>query len=349
MQIDQITSSLNYEDGSTNIIINMQKILKLMGFNSNIYVEDSKPQLVFETLDCNLLKDNIDGIIYHFLPTSKSSCPIQDLNTKLKIMYCHAITPINNFSDYYRKILHARGKEKLKSLKNTIDLVITNSRSSKHELNDLGYQRIIVLPPPINLKDYAREPNPHLLEMYKDDYTNILFVGEISSNNRQLDILNVFNYYHKRINRKSRLFFIGNYLGHMSYYRKIIELMNELHIHNVFITGLVSFTQLLAYYRLSDVFLSMSEHTEYFTPLIEAIHFRVPVIAYHSSVAQEIMGEAGEWIVDKDVREVSRIIDQVVSDKKKRRELILRQSKKIVDYHPDRIISLYKEAIKNFF
>ncbi len=347
MRIDQITPLLKYGHKVSNTVLNLQKTVLNMGMASAIYAGAKEEALQVRALDLASWDDQSSVIIYHMFRGSNAAQIVMESKARQKLMYYHHIIPPDHFTDYQTKMYHQKGREQLKFLKDYIDLVITNFKYNERDLNELGYERVMVLPPLINLAEYNREPNAHLLKMYRDDHVNILFVGRISPTNRQEDIINVFNYYHKRINPKSRLFLVGDYWGQIGYFRQLLALIDELQVRNVFITGRVSFTQLLAYYQVAHVFLSMSEYNGSCTSLIEAMHFQVPVIAYDCGAVAEALGEAGQLIYDKDIRETARLVNLLVTDKQKRKEILSRQAQRVADYHPDRVFSAYKEALNN--
>ncbi len=347
MQISQITPFLKYGDITGNTVLNLQEVIRGMGIKSDIYAAAAEEVFRGRVQELACLDDEKNStVIYHMFTDSEATRVVAGLKTPRKIMFYYYISPPDYFSDYHAVMHHKRGREELTFLKDHIALSITNSKYSERSLNEIGYERTLVLPPLINLREYTQEPNPCFWEMYRDDHVNILFAGRLSPADKLEDIIGVFNYYHKRINPKSRLFLVGDYLGHMGYYRKLLALIYELQIKNVFITGRVSHGQLLAYYKLADVFISLSESDGCCTPIIVSMHFQIPVIAYNSGAVPEVLGEAGRLVDDKDIRETARLVDLLVSDKKIRKETLNRQSERIADYHPDKVFLLYKKAIE---
>jgi glycosyltransferase involved in cell wall biosynthesis len=58
-------------------------------------------------------------------------------------------------------------------------------------------------------------------------------------------------------------------------------------------TGRVSAAQLKAYYLLAHAFLVMSEHEGFCVPVVEAMAYRVPVVAHASTAVAETVGDGG--------------------------------------------------------
>ena len=67
------------------------------------------------------------------------------------------------------------------------------------------------------------------------------------------------------------------------YYHRLKSYINALELEDVVFPGHIKFDEILAYYKIADVFLCQSEHEGFCVPLVEAMYFDVPVVAYDSS------------------------------------------------------------------
>ncbi|MCI8891777.1 MAG: glycosyltransferase family 4 protein [Eubacterium sp.] len=61
--------------------------------------------------------------------------------------------------------------------------------------------------------------------------------------------------------------------------------LKRLHIlkigtRNVILLGHISFSERFSFYKTAHVFLRMSEHEGFCVPLVEAMYFDVPILAY---------------------------------------------------------------------
>lgn len=82
------------------------------------------------------------------------------------------------------------------------------------------------------------------------------------------------------------------------------------------LTGQVNDAQLLAFYRTAHLFWSMSEHEGFCVPLIEAMWFDIPVLAYKSSAVPETLGEAGLMFTSKeDLVQIAALAKLIIKDK----------------------------------
>jgi glycosyltransferase involved in cell wall biosynthesis len=84
---------------------------------------------------------------------------------------------------------------------------------------------------------------------------------------------------------------------------------------DVIITGQITDAELLAYYRTAHLYWSVSEHEGFGVPLVEAMWFDVPVVAYRSAAVPETLGEAGLMFDRKDdLRAVAALAKLVTRD-----------------------------------
>ena len=127
---------------------------------------------------------------------------------------------------------------------------------------------------------------------FEDGRKNLIFVGRVAPNKKIEDLIRTFCAYQRYVEPESRLFIVGEGRGFENYTRRLDELVSHLRIDEVVFTGAVSQAELNAYYRLSDVFLCLSEHEGYGAPLIEAMHFGLPVIAYDAGAVKETLSQA---------------------------------------------------------
>jgi glycosyltransferase involved in cell wall biosynthesis len=72
--------------------------------------------------------------------------------------------------------------------------------------------------------------------------------------------------------------------------------------------------ELTALYQNADLFLCMSEHEGFCIPIIEAMYFEVPVIAFASSAVPETAGDAGIIFHKKHFPYIAHLMHEVLSN-----------------------------------
>src|SRR5207248_908186 len=67
----------------------------------------------------------------------------------------------------------------------------------------------------------------------------------------------------------------------------------------------VDIPTLIAYYQTASVFVSLSEHEGFGVPLLEAMRFRLPVVAYDAAAVGETVGKAAVLLAERDLAEAA--------------------------------------------
>lgn len=353
MRVIQVLTTLSFGDAVGNDALALKEVLKKNGYQTAIYGENVDKRLPLgSALHIDKLSDlrKEDVIIYHLSTGTRLNYWIRDLDCK-KIMIYHNITPPDFLQEYNSQgaELCREGLEETRMLKDTFDCVYADSEFNKQELIKMGYCcPIKVLPILIPFDDYKKQPNKFLLRKYDDDYTNIVFVGRIAPNKKQEDVIEAFYYYHKYYNPKSRLFLVGSYGGMEKYYNRLKEYAEALDAENVIFTGHIKFGEILAYYHMAHVFLCMSEHEGFCVPLVEAMFFDKPIIAYDSCAIKGTLGESGILLEKKNNLEAAALINKVVCDDVLKRKILTKQSERLKDFDNAKIEKLFIGYLQEF-
>ncbi|MFW6225230.1 MAG: glycosyltransferase, partial [Bacteroidota bacterium] len=114
------------------------------------------------------------------------------------------------------------------------------------------------------------------------------------------------------------------------YYCHILKAIAKLNLSDrVIVTGQVNDAQLLAYYRTAHLFWSMSEHEGFGIPLIEAMWFNLPILAYKSSAISETLGEGGILFTTKEnMLEIAILAKLLIHDQQLRNTVLKAQCKR---------------------
>jgi glycosyltransferase involved in cell wall biosynthesis len=191
------------------------------------------------------------------------------------------------------------------------DLALGVSEFNRQELEAAGFRRTGVLPILLDWAAYAHPPVRSLLERYRAG-TTLLYVGRVAPNKRIDDLIKAF-YFYRRLDAASRLLVVGSAVDTEGYLAGCQKLAAELGVADaVVFTGSVSQAELCTYYRLASVYLSMSEHEGFGVPLVEAMHFGLPIVAYAAAGIPGTLGGAGLPVAEKDFPTVAELIHQVV-------------------------------------
>src|SRR5262249_14800288 len=104
---------------------------------------------------------------------------------------------------------------------------------------------------------------------------------------------------------------------HWGYERYLLHLQamaRELGAEDVVFTGQVEDDELRAYYSVATVYVSLSEHEGFCVPLLEAMAFSLPTVAYDAGAVGETLAGAGVLLEDKRPDEVAGLLARIVRD-----------------------------------
>ncbi len=350
MRIVQLLSTIAFGDAVGNDTIAVRRLIEELSYDTEIYAQNIDPRLKKGTAKKinHLPKLNKkDIILYHMSTGTDLNYQIADYPGR-KIMVYHNITPYEYFYGYSKANydLTYLGREGLNFLKDKVERCFADSEYNKTDLREAGYAcPIDVLPIIVPFDDYDKTPNQEILKQYDDDWVNILFVGRIAPNKKHEDIIRAFAFYKTYINQKSRLFLVGSNNGLEAYYRQLKRYIHMLGISDVIFTGHTKFDQILAYYKLADVFLCMSEHEGFCVPLLEAMHFDVPVIAFKAAAVPDTMGDSGIVVDEKNPALTAKLIERLMNDTELREAVISGQRSRLKDFSYERTKETFRKLI----
>lgn len=358
MKIIQLMPTLAYGDAVGNDAIALHNILVENGYETKIYAENIDSRIRHGIAEyCTELPilDDEDILLYHFSTGSKAMVEILHKLSCRKIMIYHNITPKEYFHEYNQDLMRLvdDGRQELGKLREYFECCLADSYYNKQDLIKEGYTcPIAVLPILIPFEDYRKEPDGEVVARYSGDgITNILFTGRVSPNKKQEDVISAFSYYHGNINSKSRLFIVGSYNGMETYFYKLKKYTEELGISDyVVFTGHIPFSQILAYYSLADLFLCMSDHEGFCVPLLEAMSFSIPILAYRAAAVPETLGDAGMLVNDRNPVVVAEFIGRMLEDRELQDLLKSRMKSRLETFSYESTTDLFKtylEAVLN--
>ena len=354
MKIIQIMPTVSFGDAVSNDARAIGKVISEMGYKTGIYASNISPKLNDPLVHkmSKLPSTGKNDIIIFNHSTGTELCYSLENIPGRKMMIYHNITPPHFFKLYSpsAKKLTEYGYEGTKYLSDKIEYAMADSAYNESELRRMGYTcPIDVRPILIPFDDYKKTPDPDVLAKYSDDgYVNIVFVGRVAPNKKQEDVIAAFAYYKKHINPRSRLIIVGSDGGMESYSDRLKKYVSALMLDDVIFTGHISFPAILAYYKLADVFLCMSEHEGFCVPLLEAMCFEKPIIAYASSAIPDTLGGSGILLQEKDPVFCACMIDRVVTDSALREALIARQNERLADFSYEKVRAVFEKCLNGF-
>lgn len=355
MKVLQLLPTLAFGDAVGNDAVAIHHLLVRMGYETKIYAENIGPRIAPHVAEScrffpTLGKEDI--LLYHFSVGSDAMRELLQKQECRRIMIYHNITPAAYFSPYDKGFenLLADGRRDLEKLKALFSFVIAVSEFNRQDLLQMGYTcPIHVMPILIPFEDYAAEPDSEVLEKYQGDgFTNLLFVGRMAPNKKIEDVIRAFAYYKQQYNPRSRLFLVGDDRVLAPYTERIRSYIKRLGLDDsVVICSHVPFSHILAYYRLADVFLCMSEHEGFCVPLVEAMYFSLPIVARAAAAVPQTLGNAGLLLDTQDSAVAASAIHELVSNASLRSRIQEEGRLRLKSYSSDAIRERFAEILSS--
>lgn len=301
-EIHQLLPNLAYGDAISNHALGIRDYLRSCGYKSDIFVRYVDEQVAQEAIvfQPKRISERAGLIYHHSIGSELTDYAIAHPGSKC-LLY-HNITPAEFLVPYrpeFAKILE-KGRSELKQLAPHFPLSLGVSAYNAAELAASGFDGPGVLPIAVDPKKWDMPADAALMQQLQDGKTNLLFVGRLAPNKRQEHLLEAFAHY-LTMDRQARLILVGYRQINDPYYCHLLNSIEKLGLtRQVMLTGQVNNAQLLAFYRTAHLLWSMSEHEGFCVPLVEAMWFDIPILAYKSSAVPETLGEAGLMFTSKD-------------------------------------------------
>ena len=215
----------------------------------------------------------------------------------------------------------AFGRRQLAGLCRRAVAAVADSDFNALDLIELECRRVEVIPV---LTDDALFPvdGPQASAADRDDSAlTVLFVGRLAPNKCQHDLLAVMAVLRQQI-PTAQLVLVGSPTS-SRYEKALREFAADLGIADaVSFAGSVPVPELMSCYRRADVFVCLSEHEGFCVPILEAMAWGVPVVAFDAAAVPKTVAGAGLVLDDKSPAVVAAAVERIVGDEPLRRRLV---------------------------
>ncbi len=342
MQVHQFYPTVSYGDAASNQILSLQRLLQRLGYRGEVFCEHLP--LLFEGRARQITQyarysSPTNILLLHFsIGYSTEVLSWLEQVPDRKVVIYHNITPPAYFAginEFYFEAAQS-GRKQLDRLRALAEAGWGVSTFNCQELAERGWTNVGVLPIIFDSRRYAVRPDRKVLKRWQGG-VNILFVGRVVPNKRFEDLILTFYYLKRFVRPDARLLLVGSVQKVESYLEFLQALVTRLGLSDVVFTGHVSTSQLVAYYRCASVYLSMSEHEGFGAPLLESMHFEVPIVAYKAAAVPETLGGSGISVTVKDYAAVAELVGLLVEDEGLRAQVVARQRERLRDFLPEKI------------
>ncbi len=322
-RIDQVIPSFVEHDAVSNHTAEAQRLLRDMGFESEIFCRVIGPGCDDKVRPLSELPARDDGSQWLLYQSSIGS-PAGDAfaaHPAPKLLDYHNITPADLVERWIPPLGDESrlGRRQLAAYAPLVRAAFADSGFNAAELDSLGYRNTSVVPVLRPGSHYEAEPDEAALQRLGDAKRNggadWLFVGQVAPHKAQHDIVKAFACYRRAYDPQARLHLVGREMGN-AYRDAVRSFAASIGLSEaVELAGAVTAGQLAAYYRSADVFVCCSDHEGFCVPIIEAMHRAVPVVAYGAAAVPETVGCGGVVLPSKDPTLVAAAVHRLIGDR----------------------------------
>lgn len=359
--IHQFHHSVDAGDGVTNSLLFIQRLLRQMGFASEIYAAGIPVAMEERVRPCHELEQCSAAhtlLLQHHSMGHDLGDWIKQLPLPRTLVY-HNITPPDFFAPGSDTRRYAElGREQLAQWRDDFHAVLAVSDYNAEDLVALGYapNAVTVISLLVDTEgqggisdtetdsngstpsELARQLHPALANR-----PALLFVGRLVENKRQHLLLEALwhlqRMQHDALQPSPMLVLAGG--GHDSDYARFLrQRTHQLELDDsVLMPGKVSDTLLRALYQHSAAFVCASAHEGFGMPLVEAMLADCPVVAMGVTNIPHTLGEGGLVLDSEDPAVLAACLALLLEDTELHAEVISGQRRSLVRYRPERLIS----------
>ncbi len=320
-RIDQVIPAIVEHDAVSNHTFEAQRLLRDLGFESEIYARILGPGVegrVKELAQLPRLGGGRQWVLYQHSIGSPAVEAVRR-HPGRKLLDYHNVTPAPLVERWIPALgVESRlGRAQLRELVPLVPYAFADSAFNASELSEVGYAEVRVVPVLIESGNIEAPPDPAALERLRaqkrDGGADWLFVGQVAPHKAQHDLVKAFACYRRNYDPAARLHIVGREMGN-AYRDALRRFVEDLGLQTaVSIPGSVPVGTLAAYYASADVFVCCSDHEGFCAPITEAMHRGVPVVAYSVAAVSETVGQGGVLLESKDPALVASAVDEVLT------------------------------------
>lgn len=312
MVVHQLIPCLSPGDATGNAAIQFQGLLRQLGHASELYAGELHPSFRALAAPAHALRPaEDDWVLYHHGISSPLAGRLMHLRCRRGVVF-HNISPASFYRGTALEHALVGGRAQLAALAGHVDLSIGVSAFNAAELRAAGHANVQVVPLFVEPGRFAPErADAHVRAELEGTGLSVLTVSRVVPHKRMEDLL-ALHAELLRVDPAARLVVAGGMDAGSRYVKALRQQAATL--RNVRFLGKVSHGGLVAAYRASRVFVSMSEHEGFGVPLVEAMAAGLPVVAYAAAAVPETLGGAGVAFTAKHFAALAELVRELHVD-----------------------------------
>jgi len=335
---------------------NVTKLLRGMGLTSETYVEEARGMGAQRTRPYRHYRGRRGTeptwLLYQ-LSTGSAMADFLAGRPEPVVVNYHNVTPAALIEPWEPLVVPelVAGRQQLEALAARSPLGVAVSGYNGAEMDSAGYRATVVVPVLADYDELGASPDAateeRLRRAKRGGGADWLFVGRISPNKCQHELVKALAAYRRLYDRRARLWLVGGSSSH-AYANAIERFARAAGLEEaVTLTGSVPQEVLAAHHRTADVVVCLSEHEGFCVPLVEAMWHRVPVVAFAAAAVPETLGEAALLLGDKSPATVAAAVHRVLSDEALRASLVDAGSARLESFSLERTSRRFAHAVSS--
>ncbi len=343
--VHQFVPALLPRDATGDHTLALREAFRRAGWESDIYVEAAHDELLSEAAYFEEYPSRArDGdVLLYQLSTGSPMADFLAGRPEPLVLDYHNITPPELYDGWEPETASkvAAALDQVAVLAPLAVLGIADSAFNAGELDALGCTRTEVVPILFDIESWAGEPDPltraeRARARRRAGGPVWLFVGRLSPNKAQHELLAALWVARRTFDPRTRLHLVGpgvtpRYVHAVAAYAEELGLTGAVD-HGEDLTP----AELAAWYAEADVFVCLSDHEGFCIPLLEAMRFELPIVAFGAGAVPETLGDAGLLLDSKRPATVAAAADRVVRDATVRTTLVGAGHRRLEAFDPAR-------------
>jgi glycosyltransferase involved in cell wall biosynthesis len=329
VKVDQVLCAAGPVDAVTNQALACRRLFANWGWGGADYAEVIAPSMDRGRVRPLRTLPRPDGgvLLVHYSGYTPAIEPLVG-NGRRTLLISHNITPAKYMweEEPFEGVRCSLAPEQLAGLARRADTAAAVSEWSAAELRSwAGRDDVGVIP---ILFDRSELGSPDGVAARSAE---VLFVGRLAPHKRQDLVIRAFAEY-RRAAPDATLTLVGVPIS-PAFEAGLRRLAGALAPGAVTFESGIGPAELAQRYRRAGVFLCLSEHEGFCIPLLEALHFGVPVVARDAGATAEVLGDAGVLLSHTDgIATVAELLAIMAADEQLRAELRARGERRLAVY-----------------
>ena len=343
-RVDQYVHTFRARDAVSDEARVFRDRLRERGFVSSIVAIDAEAAVAHDVEIYDPRRSIAsDAAFYHHATAADLGLRLARWHGRKALLY-HGVTPpglIRPYQPAFAALLD-EGCAALRHIARHFSYRFADSRFGAGEVHALTGCEAGVLPFCLDTRRFAAASGKRVARVWRDG-VRWLTVGRIAPNKGLLALVAGFASYALN-DRDATLTLVGAYASTDPYYWAVRRAIDAAGMYGrIRLTGAVDDARLVRWYETSDVYVCLSEHEGFCVPLIEAMHFDLPIVALARAAVPETLGAGvGVVIPESSPRAVAAAVASLGDDR--RRAVLRAQRVRRDDFAPARALAAFDQA-----